>query len=112
MTRPRADLPDAFLLTLEVGVPFRMVELDGRPQADLIRLADAAATAVGCNGDDLQYGGEHTAAAMAALITGLASAALLAENGITAWGLHWCARPHPDCPSRIASRPLADKDDP
>lgn len=86
-------------VSVESGVPMRILGLSHLDEQRLTLLAPQVAGVVGSAGDDLQFGGRRTADAWASLITGLAAPALLGLDGVTWRGHHWCTRPHPDCPT-------------
>lgn len=83
-------------------VPLEILQMHLVPRAALQQMASEAAEIIASHGDDLMFGGKHCAATYTALNNGLAAAALLAPAGIDFMGLHFCARPHPECPSASA----------
>ena len=94
--------------TLRLAVPMHMAALHGSPPRVLAAVASASATVIGSHGDDLQFGGQHCAAAFNALARGLAAAALTAEGGADYAGLHWCADPWCRAGSRFEHAPAVD----
>lgn len=91
MSTPHDPLADHPLLEamLPVAVLTALDDLARLPDTERQHLASEAATTIGSHGDDLMFGGKHTAAAFAALARALA---LLAHQpgGVTFAGLHWC----------------------
>lgn len=87
---------------LSAAVPLRMLEIRSWTSAQ--RANDAAWVVelmrAGAAGDELLYGqgNGRPAAALAALVRGLAALAY-AEGGVTVAGLHWCAARHIECPN-------------
>lgn len=95
---PDLDLTTAHPLladTLQMAVPLRIAELRAAPPDQLLAMARQIQ-----HGDDVLYGGTHTAADTGALITTLAVLALTAEGGVDFAGMHWCTVEHDVCPAR------------
>jgi hypothetical protein len=91
--------------TLRLAVPLHMVELDDVPAEHLLAMATRDATAIGSQGDDLQFGGRRAEAAFNALARGLAIAALTTWGGVTWQGLHWCRTPGCADPDDVDAHP-------
>ncbi|GAB3162119.1 hypothetical protein GCM10027258_80500 [Amycolatopsis stemonae] len=85
---PLADHP-LLEAMLPVAVLTALEEISHLTTTERQHLAAEAATTIGSHGDDLMFGGKHTAAAFAALARALA---VLAHQpgGVTFAGLHWC----------------------
>ena len=81
---------------LDFAVPLEMQALSDVPTGVLLHLAVEAGAVIAEKGDVIQFKADGTAAATAALIRGLAAAALVAEGGVTFAGHHWC-RDHSRC---------------
>ncbi|TDD37842.1 hypothetical protein E1287_07230 [Actinomadura sp. KC06] len=98
-----AGLDEKLTAALRAAVPLRMLEIRG--WTDRQRANDAAWVQElmrgGAAADELLYGvkGGRPAAAFGALVRGLAVLAYV-EGGVELAGLHWCAEPHIECPSR------------
>jgi len=85
---------DVLVASLQAAVPMWMLELGGRPEAELLGLARESADIVASKGDVILFrGGKRgeTAAAFNALARGLAVMALVCPGGVTFAGQHWCA---------------------
>ena len=85
-----ADRTAKLRLWLQMTVPLEMQRLATASPAVLATLAHAAPQEIAEHGDDLEFGGQFTARAVAALARALASAALTCPGGATFLGLHWC----------------------
>lgn len=81
---------------LEFAVPLEMQRMGHLDDETLGRIARRESATVAARGDIMQFRASGTGKAAAALIRGLAAAALVAEGGITFAGKHWC-RDHARC---------------
>jgi hypothetical protein len=79
---------DLLNVSLEVAVALRIDEIRGWTVEERVRAARECAGAVASHGDDLQYGGKHTAEAFNKLALGLACLAYQ-PGGVTFMGAHW-----------------------
>ncbi len=79
--------------TLRFAVSFHLRDVRGRSKAWLTGEARRMATVLATHGDDLQFGGRHSAEAFNGLARGIACASLVANGGITVAGVHWCRDP-------------------
>lgn len=81
---------DSFVLrtTLQVAVPLRIQEVAAWSWRRRIDEARACADVVAAHGDDLLFGGRHTADAFNKLALGLACMAYV-PGGVTFLGDHW-----------------------
>ncbi|MFD9561534.1 hypothetical protein [Streptomyces sp. NPDC059994] len=82
--------------SLRLAVPLHMMILHEHAPAELVRIAETAASVIGSQGDVLQFGSPQrgeAAQAFNALARGLAAAALTAQGGATFMHLHWCTVP-------------------
>lgn len=83
--------------TLRVAVPLHMLNLSKRTPGELAQIAQTSASAIGSQGDILQFRSSkkgETAKAFNALARGLAAAALVTWGGVTFLGMHWCMVPN------------------
>jgi hypothetical protein len=83
---------DALVATLELAVPMRIWELEGRTPEQRAVIAKRCAQVVAERGDNLMFGSKRkgkTAAVFNALAEGLACAAYQ-PGGVTFAGRHWC----------------------
>lgn len=101
------DFHTSLVESLRFAVPMFMDQLRDANEARLIGEAKRCAWAVGERGASLMFtdSGERTrsqrnsaALAFEGLARGLAAIVLL-EGQVTYAGLHWCTRPHADCPT-------------
>ena len=81
---------DLLLPFLEMAVPLEMHRMRALDQHALQRIAQDSAQTVAERGDVIQFRARGTATATAALIRGLAAAALVSDGGVTFAGRHWC----------------------
>jgi hypothetical protein len=81
---------------LAFAVPLEMDRIADFSASVLLVLANEAGAVVAERGDVVQFKAPGTASSTAALITGLAAAALIADGGVTFAGHHWC-RDHARC---------------
>ncbi|WP_280454199.1 hypothetical protein [Nocardia brasiliensis] len=96
--RPTTSVFDENLaLWLSFSVPLAISEMQSRSEAAIEHARDSAVELISSHGDDLQYGGKHQGAALAALAKAFAICAS-APGGITALGIHACLAPHDQCP--------------
>lgn len=92
-----AALPHGFVDLLLMMVPLCIAEMQAWSDERLEAARHASVQLITSHGDDLQFGGRHRGAALAATARGLALGAR-APGGITALGIHACTRPHEGCP--------------
>jgi hypothetical protein len=90
-----SDLLGGFLA---FAVPLEMQRMAAWSNGVLIAIARDAAAVIAEKGDVIQFRANGTAASTAALISGLAATALVADGGVTFAGHHWC-RDHAHCES-------------
>ena len=85
---------------LSATVPMRMAELAGIPHDELLAEMERLWPRddegrrepwVGAADAMLYSSGPRALEALRQLVTGLAVAALVADGGVTLWGMHWCA---------------------
>ena len=81
---------ETFRCMLDCLVPLRMWELRNVPDTDLVELARSGVDIITAHGDDLQFGGKGRHQALGAVVTGIATMALLRPEGVDAFGGHWC----------------------
>jgi hypothetical protein len=81
---------------LDMAVPLEMQRLADLDAETLCRIGRDAGQVIAEHGDLIQYRSPGTAAATAALLRGLAAAALVADGGVTFAGRHWCTN-HARC---------------
>jgi hypothetical protein len=74
--------------SLEVAVPLRIFEIRDWTLKKRMEVARHCAEVVASHGDDLQFGGKHTADAFNKLALGLAVMAYQ-PGGVTFMGRHW-----------------------
>lgn len=77
-------------ITLEAAVPLRILEVRGWTVDRRLEACRECAPVLASHGDDLQFGGKHTQAAFAALVTGLACMAYQ-PGGVRFMGRTWVA---------------------
>lgn len=80
--------PELLSIALEAAVPLRILEMRDWPAERRILAARECADVIASHGDDLQYGGKHTADAFNKLAIGLAVMAYQ-PGGVTFSGSHW-----------------------
>lgn len=106
--------------SLRFAVPCYLDQLRDATEADLIRAAKRCAWAVGERGDMVMFtsradrtANQRNSAALAfeGLARGLAAIALT-EGAVSFASLHWCVRPHADCPTppRPEPKPVTDEE--
>ncbi|WP_280470697.1 hypothetical protein [Nocardia farcinica] len=83
--------------TLLMAVPFAIWEQRDASPARIATLRRNAVAMIASHGDDLQFGGKHTASTAAALIQAIALLAR-APGGVTFAGIHACLEDHDYCP--------------
>lgn len=85
------------LSTLAVAVPMHIARMRDWSTERRAAAAQVDADVIASHGDDLLFGGRHTAAAFNSLARALA---LLADRpgGVGFAGQHWCTHPHAGCP--------------
>jgi hypothetical protein len=107
------DFHVSLVESLRFAVPMYLDQLRDANEARLIGDARWCARAVGERGASLMFAerGERTARqrnstalAFEGLARGLAAIALL-EGAVSFASLHWCTRPHADCPTRLRPMP-------
>jgi hypothetical protein len=114
------DFHASLVESLRFAVPMFIDQLRDTPEARLIGDAKRCSWAVGERGASLMFTerGEptrtarnSTALAFEGLARGLAAIALI-EGAVTYAGLHWCTRPHADCPTppRLEPKPVTDEE--
>lgn len=79
---------DTLRIALQAAVPLRILEMREWPMDRVVATARECAPVIASHGDDLQYGGKHTADAFNKLAQGLACMAYV-PGGVTFLGDHW-----------------------
>jgi hypothetical protein len=81
-------MSDLLSISLEAAVPLRILEMRDWTVERRMQTARECADVIASHGDDLQYGGKHTADAFNKLALGLACLAY-APGGVRFHGMHW-----------------------
>lgn len=96
-------------IALEAAVPLHIMKIRDWPYERRVRYAEGASDAIAGQGDVLMYGGRRGEAAAVFNHTARGLAVLACQpGGVRFAGVHWCAWPHPRCPSLRSRPPCCD----